>query len=59
MLYDPPIVSEYQHYQFDTVDRCLNARERSAVQALSSHISVNSTSASVEYQLIFTHLLSE
>jgi len=42
-------MSEYQHYQFDTVDRCLNAQERSAVHALSSHISVNSTSASVEY----------
>lgn len=42
-------MSEYQCFQFDTIDRCLTATERKKVSELSSHISVGSSSAIVEY----------
>lgn len=42
-------MSEYQHYQFDVVDRTLSSDTRKAVSKLSSHISVSQTNASVEY----------
>lgn len=42
-------MSEYQRYEFMTVDRPLTKKEQEAVDALSSHIEVSSTQAIVEY----------
>ncbi len=42
-------MGEYQYYQFDAVTHLLSEREQSEVGSLSSHISVNSSSAYVEY----------
>src|SRR5215470_16695369 len=42
-------MSEYQRYEFMTVDRPLTKKELDAVDALSSHIEVSSTHALVEY----------
>lgn len=42
-------MSEYQYYEWQTVDRALSPSERTAVNQLSSHIEVSSTRAWVEY----------
>jgi hypothetical protein len=42
-------VSEYQYYEWQTIDRALTAAEQAAVNQLSSHIDVTSTRAWVEY----------
>jgi hypothetical protein len=42
-------VSEYQYYEWQTIDRALTAAEQAAVGKLSSHIDVTSTRAWVEY----------
>lgn len=42
-------MSEYQRYEFMTVDRPLTKKELEAVDALSSHIEVSSTHAVVDY----------
>lgn len=42
-------MSEYQRYEFMTVDRPLTKKEQDAVDALSSHIEVSATQAVVEY----------
>lgn len=42
-------MSEYQYYEFQTVDRSLTAEEQKAVRQLSSHIDVSASQASVEY----------
>lgn len=42
-------MSEYQRYEFMTVDRPLTAEELKAVNQLSSHIEANSTYAFIEY----------
>jgi len=43
-------MSEYQYYEWQTIDRALAAAEQAAVGKLSSHIDVTSTRAWVEYQ---------
>jgi hypothetical protein len=43
-------MSEYQRYEFMTVDRPLTRAQLDAVNALSSHIEASSTHALVEYQ---------
>ncbi len=42
-------MSEYQYYEWQTIDRALTAAEQAAVSKLSSHIDVSSTRAWVEY----------
>jgi hypothetical protein len=42
-------MSEYQYYEWQTIDRALTAAEQAAVNKLSSHIDVTSTRAWVEY----------
>ncbi len=42
-------MSEYQYYEWQTIDRTLTAEEQAAVSRLSSHIDVTSTRAWVEY----------
>jgi hypothetical protein len=42
-------MSEYQYYEWQTIDRPLTSQERSAVNKLSSHITVTSTGAWVDY----------
>ena len=42
-------MSEYQYYEWQTVDRLLTNEEKEAVENLSSHIEVNSSSAVVTY----------
>lgn len=42
-------MSEYQYYEWQTVDRPLTNQERTAVNKLSSHISVSASGASVDY----------
>jgi len=42
-------MSEYQYYEWQTIDRALTAAEQTAVNGLSSHIDVTSTRAWVEY----------
>ncbi len=42
-------MSEYQYYEWQTIDRALTAAEQTAVNKLSSHIEVTSTRAWVEY----------
>ena len=42
-------MSEYQYYEWQTIDRALTATEQAAVNKLSSHIDVTSTRAWVEY----------
>lgn len=42
-------MSEYQYYEWQTIDRPLSATEQVAVGKLSSHIEVTSTRAWVEY----------
>lgn len=42
-------MSEYQYYEWQTIDRALTAAEQAAVNKLSSHIEVTSTRAWVEY----------
>ncbi len=42
-------MSEYQYYEWQTMDRALTATEQAAVNKLSSHIDVTSTRAWVEY----------
>lgn len=42
-------MSEYQYYEWQTVDRALTAPEQAAVSKLSSHIDVTSTRAVVTY----------
>jgi len=42
-------MSEYQYYEWQTIDRALTAAEQTAVGGLSSHIDVTSTRAWVEY----------
>jgi hypothetical protein len=42
-------MSEYQYYEWQTMDRALTAAEQAAVGKLSSHIDVTSTRAWVEY----------
>ncbi len=42
-------MSEYQHYEFHTVGRRLSGKARTQVRALSSHITVNSSSAWIDY----------
>jgi hypothetical protein len=43
-------VSEYQHYEWRTIDRRLTTAERDAVAELSSHIEVSSSGAWVDYE---------
>src|SRR5712692_5319860 len=43
-------MSEYQRYEFMTIDRPLTREQLDAVNALSSHIEASSTHALVEYQ---------
>lgn len=43
-------MSEYQRYEFMTIDRPLTAKQLDAVDSLSSHIEASSTHAIVEYQ---------
>ena len=38
-------MSEYQYYEWQTIDRALTAAEQTAVGKLSSHIDVTSTRA--------------
>lgn len=42
-------MSEYQYYEWQTIDRPLTSQERTAVNRLSSHIDVTSTRAQVDY----------
>lgn len=42
-------MSEFQHYEWQTIDRPLTAQQRAAVNELSSHIDVTSTNAVVTY----------
>lgn len=42
-------MSEYQRYEFMTIDRPLTKKEQEEVDALSSHIEVSATQAIVEY----------
>lgn len=42
-------MSEYQRYEFMTIDRPLTSKELDAVNALSSHIEASSTHALIEY----------
>jgi hypothetical protein len=42
-------MSEYQYYEWQTIDRLLTDKERAEVKKLSSHIAVSSTGAWVEY----------
>lgn len=42
-------MSEYQYYEWQTVDRILTAEEQAAVNRLSSHIDVSSSQAVVTY----------
>jgi hypothetical protein len=42
-------MSEYQYYEWQTIDRALTAAEQAAVNKLSSHIDVTSTRAWIEY----------
>ncbi len=42
-------MSEYQYYEWQTVDRILTAEEQAAVDSLSSHIDVSSSRAVVTY----------
>lgn len=42
-------MSEYQYYEWQTIDRALTATQQAAVSKLSSHIEVTSTRAWVEY----------
>ncbi|MDD5260486.1 MAG: hypothetical protein PHD76_01420 [Methylacidiphilales bacterium] len=42
-------MSEYQHYEFHVVGRRLSGKARTQVGALSSHITINSSSAWVDY----------
>lgn len=42
-------MSEYQYYEWQTVDRILSAEEQAAVNRLSSHIEVSSSQAVVTY----------
>ncbi len=42
-------MSEYQYYEFQTVDRSLTREEQQAVRGLSSHIDVSPSRAWVEY----------
>ena len=42
-------MSEYQYYEWQTIDRALTAAEQAAVSQLSSHIDITSTRAWVEY----------
>ena len=42
-------MSEYQYYEWQTIDRSLTAAEQAAVDKLSSHIDVTSTRAVVTY----------
>lgn len=42
-------MSEYQYYEWQTLDRVLTAKEQAEVNKLSSHIDVTSTRAWVEY----------
>lgn len=42
-------MSEYQFYEWQTIDRPLTAAEQLAVDRLSSHIEVSATGAWVEY----------
>jgi hypothetical protein len=43
-------MSEYQYYEWQTLDRPLTAEEQDAVNGLSSHIDVSSTNAVVTYE---------
>jgi len=43
-------MSEYQYYEWQTLDRPLTAEEQNAVNGLSSHIDVSSTNAVVTYE---------
>ena len=42
-------MSEYQYYEWQTVDRLLTSKEQSEVSGLSSHIEVSSSRALVTY----------
>jgi len=42
-------MSDYQFYEWQTIDRPLTAAEQAEAEALSSHIAVTSTRAWVEY----------
>ncbi len=42
-------MSEYQYYEWQCIDRSLTAAEQTAVDGLSSHIHVTSSSAQVDY----------
>lgn len=42
-------MSEYQYYEWQTIDRALTSAEQAAVNALSSHIGVTATGAWVDY----------
>ena len=44
-------MSEYQYYEWQTMDRALTATEQAAVGKLSSHIDVTSTRAWSDVQL--------
>lgn len=43
-------MSEFQYYEWRTLDRALTAQERAAVAKLSSHIDVTATGAVVTYK---------
>ena len=43
-------MSEYQYYEFRTINRQLSAAERTAVSKLSSHGNTTATSFSVDYR---------
>ena len=42
-------MSEYQYYEWQTIDRILTPEEQAAVDGLSSHIDVTTSGAMVEY----------
>src|SRR5947209_15239739 len=44
-----PLMSEYQRYEFMTIERPLTGEQLDAVEALSSHIEASSTHALIEY----------
>src|SRR5256885_1398846 len=44
-----PLMSEYQRYEFMTIERPLTGEQLDAVNALSSHIEASSTHAMIEY----------
>src|SRR5690242_5991381 len=51
----PPIrgntsMSEYQYYEWQTIDRLLTEAEQTAVDKLSSHITVSASQAWVDYE---------